>query len=103
MPTFSVILEDVTSTEVNGRSIPVSQNQRVETIDAADLDAAWVLARHQYYTLKVDGPNAQIVDIEPGEVSIDQFKISQEGPKPLPVGKVDAPPAPTQPRQAQPR
>jgi hypothetical protein len=93
MPTFSVILEDVTMRSASGRTSHDITNQRVETIDADDINDAWVQARRQYYTLKVDGPDTQIVDIEPGTTSIEKRAEEMET-KPLPVSTAEAPPTP---------
>lgn len=93
MPMFSVILEDVTKQIRYGAHVLYTNNQRVELIEAEDIHDAWVQARRQYYTLKVDGPDTQIVDIEAGTMTLEERAEAMKT-KPIPVGTAVAPPAP---------
>jgi hypothetical protein len=102
MPTFSVILEDVTriqhqSSKAEGSLLMPPDtfsydNQRTETIDATDIDDAWVQARKQYYILKVDGPYTQIIDIEPGTIAIEKWMERRKQEISPKIGTAVAPP-----------
>ena len=72
MATFSVILEDVQQAKVR-RAPVIITNKRVETMEADDLQQAWVQARAKYYTgmiRAVDQPQTQIADIVAGEYTL---------------------------------
>jgi len=71
MAQFSVKLEDVVravATNPKGDEY-VHSNQRVDALDANDLDEAWELARSKYYT---SGTITQIIDIVPGTITKDE-------------------------------
>jgi hypothetical protein len=76
MDTFSVILEDVQPAADNMVRQFVSNNRRVKTIEANDLNDAWLIARTMYYLQKIDGPDTQIVDIKIGEIVLQEEAIT---------------------------
>jgi general stress protein 26 len=81
MATFSVILENITTNEVRGQRVLGFINKRVATIDARDIDDAWQQARHTYYNQQVDGPDAQIVDIKAGAITLQTEPKPEEAEK----------------------
>lgn len=77
MATYSVILEDAQTSTAGGLNKITFDNQRIKTIEATDLDDAWLLARTKYYIEQIDGPNTQIKDIQAGVVTLEKEPQSE--------------------------
>jgi hypothetical protein len=68
MAIFSIIIEDAI---LKAPGIVIYDNRRVESIDADDLNDAWMQARRKYNIQRAE-PNTQIVDIKPGTVVLQE-------------------------------